>query len=187
MEIQESLSVIESMIQQSRHRFKENGHLFLFWGWLTVIVSLVHYVLIVHVNVFWGHNIWFVMTLGYVYKAIFIKRIKEERKAESFTDRAMKYVWIAFLMGMLVTIVSMPTIGYKPYPWFLMLFGMATFCSGGLLQFKPLIIGGLSNLVLAILANYSSIEVQMILLPIAISLSYIVPGHILHKKPVFHV
>jgi hypothetical protein len=39
---QESLQLIESMIDQAKSRFSENGHLYLLWGWI-VIASFPEY------------------------------------------------------------------------------------------------------------------------------------------------
>ena len=34
---QQSLNLIESMINKARNRFSENGHLYLLWGWVILL------------------------------------------------------------------------------------------------------------------------------------------------------
>jgi hypothetical protein len=38
---QDSLHLIESMINKARNRFSENGHLYLLWGWVILVCSVV--------------------------------------------------------------------------------------------------------------------------------------------------
>jgi hypothetical protein len=41
---QQSLALIESMINKAKNRFSENGHLYLLWGWTVLLCSIIHFV-----------------------------------------------------------------------------------------------------------------------------------------------
>lgn len=56
---------------------------------------------------------------------------------------------------------------------------MWLFVSGGYLRFKPLIIGGICNWIIAIVATYVEFDIQLLLLALAVLVGYIIPGHML--------
>ena len=43
---EESLHLIETMINTAKNRFSENGHMYLVWGWTVFICSLSQFVLL---------------------------------------------------------------------------------------------------------------------------------------------
>ncbi len=183
----QSLELIQSMIDRSRKRITENGDLYLFWGWLTLILSLLHYTLIVHLHQYWGHAVWSGSLFGYIYQYVYVKKKKHEQAASTFIDKVMSYIWTAFLIGMIFIILTMPEINFKPYPWFILFFGIATFLSGKLLQFNALVYGAYSNILIAFVAIHLPTEWQMLALSLAIIFSYIIPGYLLKANPVSHV
>ena len=64
----------------------------------------------------------------------------------------------------------------------MMVYGFWLFISGGALKFKPLIIGGVINWVLAAFSFFIGFEQQLITLALAVLLGYIIPGHMLKNK-----
>jgi hypothetical protein len=68
------------------------------------------------------------------------------------------------------------------YPMVLVLYGIATFVSGGVLQFRPLVIGGICCWVLAVAAMFLPFEYQLLALAAAVAAAYIVPGYLLSKQ-----
>ena len=77
----------------------------------------------------------------------------------------------------------MPAHGIKPTYFSLMLmYGIATFISGGILSFKPLVIGSLIAFSSAIASVFIGEEEQLLMIAIALTGSYIIPGHLLRAK-----
>lgn len=68
------------------------------------------------------------------------------------------------------------------YPFFILLYGLGTFVSGRILKFRPLIIGGIVNWVLAVACVLVHYDYQLLIAAAAIFISYIVPGHLLSKN-----
>jgi hypothetical protein len=64
----------------------------------------------------------------------------------------------------------------------MILYGMATFISGGLLNFRPLILGSLFSFLAAIVSVFLQNEEQFICLAFSVLCSYIIPGHLLRAK-----
>ena len=63
-----------------------------------------------------------------------------------------------------------------------MMYGLGTFVSGNILQFRPLIIGGIAAWVLAIGAAYVEYDYQMLFGAAAILFSYIIPAYMFRYK-----
>ena len=63
----------------------------------------------------------------------------------------------------------------------MILYGVGTVSSGGILKFKPLVFGGYLSMVIGLAAFYTPYEYQFILLAAAVTVSYIIPGHLLSK------
>ena len=41
----DSLTIIQAMINKAKDQFSENGHLYLLWGWVILICSIGHFLL----------------------------------------------------------------------------------------------------------------------------------------------
>ena len=64
----------------------------------------------------------------------------------------------------------------------MLLYGMATLISGGLLNFKPLVIGSLFSFICAISSIFVAEREQFLCIAVSLLLSYIIPGHLLQAK-----
>jgi hypothetical protein len=73
--------------------------------------------------------------------------------------------------------------GIKTTYFFLMiLYGIATFTSGGVLQFRPLIIGSFFSFACAVISVYVGELDQFLCITVSLLTSYIIPGHMLRAK-----
>ena len=106
----------------------------------------------------------------------------KQQRVQSYINDMMKYVLIAFLVSLFFVLASMSKLGLATYPMVMLIYGMWLFVSGGALKFKPLIIGGIINWILAIAALFVMFQTQLIILAAAVLLGYIIPGHMLRQK-----
>jgi hypothetical protein len=84
---------------------------------------------------------------------------------------------------MVITIVFGYAHGIKATYFFLiLLYGMATLITGGILNFKPLIIGSLFSFACAIISVFVGEIDQFLCISAALILSYVIPGHMLQAK-----
>ena len=72
------------------------------------------------------------------------------------------------------------------FTYYILLYAIGTFVTGKLIKFKPLIIGGSINFVLAIVCSRLPFDYQLLLGAAAILISYIIPGHLLRKQYQHH-
>ncbi|HZG01139.1 MAG TPA: hypothetical protein VEY71_09055 [Chitinophagales bacterium] len=179
----ESLLLIREMIQATKAKLSEDGFMFLLWGWLVFIASLAEFALM---QIEYPHHYitWSVlMPLGAVVSVVYSLRKSKTENVKTYVDEFMAYLWGAFVVALLIVLGFMSKIGpVNAYPVLLVLYGIATFVTGGALRFRPLILGGVCCGVLAIVSMFLSFEYQLLALALAVLLTYIVPGHLLRQQ-----
>lgn len=185
---QESLSIIESMINKAKNQFSENGHLYLLWGWAVFICSIAQFILMNYVHFEQHYIVWFSMWLVLIYQIIYLRKERRQKKVRTYTDEIIGFVWLTFFILMILIAFLFGRFfdpdKYYAFidPAFLALYGMPTFLSGIILKFRPLIIGGICCWLLSIAATYISPQYHLLLVPLAMIVAWIIPGYMLRKK-----
>ncbi len=181
---QESLQVIQQMINSAKQDFSDKSFYYLFWGWLVFISSVGQFGL---ANLGFAHSeiVWLLMPLGGVVSGIYSYRDKKKQGVRTYFDEFNKHALVAFLVGLLMVLFFQQKLQLNCYPMVMMVYGMWLYISGGALRFKPLMIGGVINWSLAIASFFFGFEIQLLLLAAAVLLGYIIPGYLLkarHRK-----
>lgn len=181
---EDSLQIIEHMINTARNRFSENGHLYLLWGWVVLICSLFHFAAIHFELMKHPELVWMLTWAAAIYQAFYLAKHKKQEKVKTYTDEINTYVWIAFvvMLFLLLFLMMVKNDWVNMYPFFLVLYGMPTFLSGILLRFAPLTIGGLVCWLLAIGAAFIQWPYHLLFLGLAIISGWIIPGYLLRSK-----
>jgi hypothetical protein len=122
------------------------------------------------------------MPAGGIITIIYSYRVERKRKVNTYVDDFLKYALIAFLVSLFIVLAFIPKLLLNTYPLVMIIYATWLFISGGAIQFKPLIIGGIINWILGIAAFFVSFDMQLLLLAAAVFLGYIVPGHMLKAK-----
>ncbi|MEO7531763.1 MAG: hypothetical protein ABIS69_10140 [Sediminibacterium sp.] len=182
---QESLALIQTMINKTKGSVADDSFHFLLWGWLVFVCCLASYVLKVYVHYPNHFIVWCSMPVAGVISGIYGARQNRQKKVKSFLDEALDYLWIAIALSFVVLVIINMLNGaawQTAFTYYILLYAIGTFVSGSLLQFKPLIIGGLINFVLAAVSARLNYDNQLLLGSVAILISYIIPGHLLRMK-----
>lgn len=180
----ESLALIQEMITNAKKNFKDNGFHYLLWGWLVFIASISHYVLLTVVNFDKPYLPWpILMSLGAVTAVVYGMTQKSKEHVKTYMDQFMGFLWGAFVISLGIVLVFMHKLGPEvAYPFILILYGIGTFTSGGMLKFPLLIFGGIACWVLAVISFFVGFEHQLLLIALAVLVSYIIPGHVLKNQ-----
>lgn len=181
---EQNLQLIEEMIATSKGNLAEGSVFYLIWGWSVFIAASINYYLLNHTDYEHHWIAWpFLMTgAGIISSIVGYKRSKKQR-VKTYIDRFMSFLWLSFLITLIVVLYGMSTIGEEAvYPIVIALYGLGTFASGGILKYMPLMIGGVSAWICALIAYHVNFSEQLILINVAILTSYIIPGHLLAKK-----
>jgi len=180
---EDSLALINNMINKAKNKLADDGFFFIFWGWLVTVCALFHYATF-KMGYEWGYWAWAIgMPAGGIISAFYGHKQGKEKKVKTHIDIYLSYLWGGFIIGMLLALGFMYWHGIKHTYFFLMiLYGIATFVSGGILNFKPLIIGSIFSFVCAGISVFLSEVDQLLIIAIALIFSYIIPGHLLRSK-----
>ena len=181
---EQSLQLIQTMISKTRQDMSDNSIYFLVWGWITFIGCTGQFVL-KHILQYEEHyHVWWLVVIGIIFSIYQGSKDGKKQKAKTYVGDSIKYLWTGmgicyFVLSMLLTKIGW---GADVFPFFILLYGLGTFISGNILQFKPLVIGGIIAWALAIGAVYVAYDYQMLFGAAAILVSYIIPAYLLRSR-----
>jgi hypothetical protein len=176
---EQSLRLISEMINKTRQNISDNTKYFLLWGWLTVAAITGQYILKVLVRYERHYLVWFVLFLGVAISVFWGMRDGKKVRVKTYVDESMKYLWSGMGISFFVLSMLFIKIGYQYcYPFFILMYGLGTFISGKILQFKPFVVGGMLAWVLSMVAVLFSFDKQMLFAVVALLVSYIIPAHL---------
>ncbi len=186
----QSLTVIKEMIAVSRIKLRQDGILFIVWGWVLFYVSFSGYLTRSLVMTFQMNRI--ISRLGIILAAAaalftIYYLIKQRKKVQTYIGVSLRYVWISFFLStVLVNLIQMNvlhSINFQlQHPLFMVLMAFAVTVTGGILRHRLIIIGGVVFGALALTASYLGLKEQLLLEAVAWVIAFIVPGHILFAK-----
>ena len=185
---QQSLRLIESMIAKTKANLSDNRFYFLLWGWVAFAGIMGQFILKVVFQYRHHYIIWLITFVAVFISILHGKKNRNKTKVQTYIGANMSYLWTGmgisfFILCFILTFMPAERTGWLvSYPFFILLYGLGTFVSGKLLQFKPLIIGGIINWFLACIAVFFSFDFQMLFAAVAVVASYIIPGYLLKPK-----
>ncbi len=186
----QSLQVIHAMIRVSQNKLKNDGILFIVWGWISFINYVLPYLMskiyvpfqIRHVLEFVENYDYF---LGLAFTIYYI--LKHRRKVQTYIGISLRYVWVSLVAAMMLVNLILFNIlneaNFKlQHPIFMVFIAFATVVTGGILRYRLLIIGGIIFGMLAYAASYLELKNQLLVEALAWLIAFIIPGHILYSK-----
>lgn len=181
---EQSLQLIQSMINRTKQEMSGNSIYFLVWGWITFIGCTGQFLLKRVARYEQHYQVWWIVVAGILFSVWYGMKEGKRQKSITYTGEAMKWLWTGmgisyFVLSMILTKAGW---GTSVFPFFIMLYGLGTFVSGCILRFRPLVIGGILAWALAIGAAYTEYDYQMLFAAAAILISYIIPAYILKRK-----
>lgn len=180
---QESLRVIRETIDIAKRSFRDNGFHFLLWGWLVVIASTVHWYLLVN-NLHPNPEIaWAVMVVIGMPTALIREwlRAKQEHSPNLF-HQWYGLIWLGYGISMGLSMPLAISKGLSPVPFILVLTGFATFMSGVMLGFKPLVFGAITIWAGAVGCFFLSSDQHLLVQAVCAVLGYLLPGYLLNHQ-----
>lgn len=177
---EESLKVIQTMIDQTKNSVADNSFYFLLWGWLVFIGALLQFTLKVIVRTELHPVAWNIMFIGFIVSIV--HRVRERnRPVKTYIDEGLAYIWTCIGITQLVIVfIFMRRGGWENcYTIFILLYSIGCFLTGRMLKFPPLVWGAVACWALDILATFVSYDMNILLMAAAILVSYIIPGYLL--------
>ena len=178
---EESLRIIHEMISAAKNDVKADAFIFLLWGWLVFIASIAQFVLILMEKEY-NSMPWMLMPIGGIITVIYSIRKGKKDKTKTNVTESLKYTWIAFTAALFIIMFFNTMEMFQVLPCIMVLYGMGLFLSGGAIQFKPLIFGGMFCWACAIAGFEIQNMYQLLILAAAVFGGYIIPGYLLQMN-----
>lgn len=181
---EESFLVIQRMINQAKNNVSENGHLYLFWGWVIFFCSLLHFIVLEFDIIEHSERVWMLAWAGIIYQVFYIVKAGKKERVKTYASEITGYIWLAFAPAVIIITLHIA----KNHAWHTfsaiipVLYATPTFLSGVVLRFKPLIVGGIACWLLSLVSLFVPLQYHLLLLAIAVIVAWIVPGYILKKQ-----
>lgn len=181
---QDSLRLIQSMITKTKQDISESSIHFLVWGWITFIACTSQFVLKNIFNYEKHYLVWLLTIVGIIFSNWYSFKQEKTRTVKTYIGDSIKHLWIGMAIAYFVLSMILTVIGWnRPvFPFFILLYGLGTFISGSIIQFRPLVIGGIIAFVLAFASVFAEYDYQMLFGAAAILISYIIPAYLLRSK-----
>lgn len=191
---QESLLLIQQMIETAKKEQRDNGIGWIIWGWLLFFASVFT---LLNMELKWGINLYFfwnafgIFTLLLcLYNIVQYFFGKKKVKVRTYTMDLFAKLNFGFIICLMLIIFSInvggPGMNVPPTKGFALLLGLYGFwilVYGAVLNFKPSVIGAYITWVFGFASLYvNRFEWTMLFHAIAVLCGYIVPGHIAYRE-----
>jgi hypothetical protein len=179
---EDGLKTIYAMIASTRNTIGENYLYFILWGYLVGLACISEYILIRVVQYERHYMVWPVlMGLGMAMSGILTLRRQKASTHRTFIGNIMNYLWGGWVVSLLILMYFATRLqNYSLIlPLTMVMYGMGIFISGGVISYRPLIIGGIISWIAALVAYFQPYNVQLLLTTATVIVSYIIPGHML--------
>jgi hypothetical protein len=188
----ESLEIIGRFIMNYKKNFKESSFYFLLWGWVVLLASLSHFLILTAllnakdygmIGTFSMVN-WISFTVaGMVIQIFHFRKTAGREITRSHIDQFIRSLWQATAIAIvLIIFLCIKTQNYYPSPFILTVIGLSTLVTGITIKFRPLVFGGIIFFVLAVAGSFIYNEYQLLINALAITLGYLVPGYMLRAS-----
>ena len=177
---QESLVIIQQMMNKTKEQLFDNSNLFLLWGFAAFICTVTQYILI-KINIQNSEAVWIAMPIIAVIHIYIVIKQRSKIKVQTYNGNAISALWTAIGFAF-ISIVFFASQKINILPTIILLYAIGTFVTGKIIDFKPLVIGGSISFLLSIAIAFIKDENQLLIMAAAILISYIIPGFLLKKE-----
>lgn len=200
---QQSLLLIQQMISTARNSYHGSGINPIMWGSIIAICSIVTY-LRIEFDFRLPFDIWWLTIVALILQVFLAIRAGRKSKVKSYKEEALDFTWLGFgiCIFLLVhvninasnaihefirayeTAGGTGSFSYSSFTsaHFLILYGLPTFITGGIMKFKPMLWGGVLCWVCSIICAYTNLKADMLLTAVSAIFAWLIPGIILMKS-----
>ncbi len=180
---QQSLDLISTMIRQAQGNISSASFYFLLWGWVIAFCNLGMYYFL-KFTTYPAHYVALVWTLAipaWIVTMIYASKQDKSRVVITHLDKISMWLWIGLGFTILPAWIFGAKTNWMVNAIILMPVGLATFVSGVILKFRPLIFGGITFWIAGILCYLVHPIDQYLVGCFAMIFGYIVPGYLLRN------
>jgi hypothetical protein len=181
---EESFLLITQTIEETKKRFEQNGHILIFWGILTFIVTLSQHFLI---QMGLAHKTGLpalLYPLGGIYTFIYAWKAYRKNNLPKTIIGDIIGALGAFVGANLLILgfFFSQKLGEAMAAIFLILLAILIFIAGTSIKFKPLIIGAIVLNIIGFATFYFDWQYHPLLMSIGSIIAFLVPGLLLNRN-----
>lgn len=194
---QESISIIAEMISRTKERYIGDGNIMLMWGWLTIAVTCLVWLLISKTqNPFWNF-LWFLIPIvGGIATPVMARKSEKKRGVKTYSDKISSQIWLAVgIVAIAITIICVVFnfCGILVWDLFLvyalMIVPFAEIVQGLIVKERSLVVGGAFGIIIGLITTacllgnmplYAYWFMPMFMLSFACMM--LIPGYIINFK-----
>jgi uncharacterized membrane protein len=110
---EESIKLIQSMIDKTKRGISVKSHYFLVWGWLTFIACTGQFILKHILNYEKHYYVWLLTIVGIVYSMYMGIREGKTETVKTYISDSMTYLWTGMGITYLVLSIVLSKIGWN--------------------------------------------------------------------------
>jgi hypothetical protein len=178
----QGLTLISQVISRTRDNIREHSFIFLLWGWLLAIASLVWFILQTQTGVTYYFIPFPVLSaIGLIVSFIYYRK-HIAAKTETYLNYFIRNLWMVLSLGFVVTVFVSVSQEVWPFSYTLILGGIGTMVTGLTMKFRPLFLGGIFFLLCSLVCIFLPVEYKVLVHGVAILFGYIIPGYLLRNS-----
>jgi hypothetical protein len=180
---QQSLDLISSMIRQAKGNVGRSSFYFLLWGWVIAFCNFAMYIIFKFTDFSdYASYVWLLLIPTWIVTILYGRKEEKNRLVTTHLDSIMKWLWISMAISILPAWLLGAKLNWMVNAVILMPVGAATFLSGIIMKFKPLLVGGVTIWVCGIICYFIHPYDQNLVGGIATILGYLIPGYMLKNQ-----
>ncbi|HZY36022.1 MAG TPA: hypothetical protein VFE53_05205 [Mucilaginibacter sp.] len=180
---EESLQIIESMINKAKNTVADNSFLFLLWGWLAFTASLAQFILKIVFNYPHHYYTWALLLVALLVSVSRLKKGSRVNGSKTYIDYTIENLWICVIASYILFTLIFFRIGWlHSYTFYIFLMSLSSFLTGKLLNFRSLVMGATGGGFLALLSTFMNYDYDILACGLGVLVSYIIPGHLLRSR-----
>lgn len=184
----QSFQVVKEMIQISQKKLKNDGVLFILWGWVMFYSGLSGYIVR---EVLLSHRFErFLGVFGKVFGLLVVAYTvyyiwRQRKKVQTYIGISLRYVWISmvgcFVLINLILYNVLHQVNFElQHPLFMVIMAFSIVVTAGILRYKLIIIGGILFGLIALISSYFTLSYQLLFESCAWFIAFVIPGHYLY-------
>jgi len=179
---QESLRLITEAIIRTKENIKENSFPFLLWGWLIAGASVLFFILQHYISFQYYFLPFPVLAAFGVAVTVRYYRDRVANSTVSYLSAFLYKMWMVLGLSFFVVVFISVSQHNVPFTYTLIIAAVGTLTSGLVLEFRPLILGGIIFFAAAIASVYTADEYKVLLQGVSMILGYLIPGYLLKSS-----
>ena len=178
---QESLQIIQSMIEKSKKQLTDNSKYFLMWGIAVFLCAILQYILLKNLQS-GTQKVWLLMPILAIIHIYLSYKDRKKEKVITYNRNAIGSLWFGLGIGFFVLIFISFNVSIDIFPYLILFYGIGTFSTGRILSFKPLIFGGLTCFLLSMVIIFIQGPEKLLILALSVLLAFIIPAILLKRE-----